>query len=89
MATLTYNFIPDQTVYHVSLEEGVREGVVKTVNASINATTTTLKYDIKFDGVSAVETIEGETDLYATLGDAQAGSAGGGALEAYQALLTA
>jgi hypothetical protein len=89
MATATYTFIPNQQIFHVSLEDGIREGIVKTVNLSINGTSTVITYSIKFENEAAVKQIVGEDQLYATLGDAGVGSAGGGALEAYQALLVA
>lgn len=38
----------NQTVYHVSLNEGVREGVVRSSQVNINPTSTTITYDVAY-----------------------------------------
>lgn len=86
MAEKTYvsQFSPDQTVYHVALTTGIREGIIDKIQV-LDDEATTIMYYVMFPGAAKSTPIS--TSLYDELGDAQAGSIGGGALEAYQLLL--
>lgn len=87
MAEKTYvsPFSPDQVVYHVSLTNGIRKGVVDKIQV-VDDLAVQMVYFVLFDGQTKATPIT--ADLYDVLGDASAGSLGGGALEAYQVLLT-
>lgn len=86
MAEKTYvsPFSPDQTVYHVSLSNGIRKGVVDKIQV-VDDEAVQMVYFVVFTGQTKATPIT--SDLYDELGDAKAGSLGGGALEAYQDLL--
>lgn len=87
MAEKTYvsPFSPDQTVYHVSLPNGIRKGVVDKIQV-VDDEAVQMVYFVIFDGQTKATPVT--SDLYDQLGDAHAGSLGGGALEAYQVMLT-
>lgn len=78
------DFSPNDIVYHVT-ESGIKEGSVSTIQVHDNAVETIITYHVRYTGQS--NTVPVTTGLYADLGSAQAGSTGGGALEAYQTLL--
>lgn len=86
MAEKTYvaAFSPDQTVYHVALATGIRVGLVDKIQV-LDDEATTIIYYVTFPGATRATPIT--ADLYEDLGNAQAGSLGGGALEAYQLML--
>lgn len=88
MAEKTYvsAFSPDQVVFHVALATGIREGVVDKIQV-LDDESTTIVYFVIFAGATRSTPIT--SDLFDVLGDAQAGSLGGGALEAYQIMLEA
>lgn len=88
MAEKTYvsSFSPDQVVYHVSLTNGIREGVVDKIQV-VDDESTQIIYFVMFNGQTRATPIS--ANLYAELGSASAGSLGGGALEAYEEMLTA
>lgn len=82
--TYTAQFSPEQVVYHVALATGIRKGVVEKIQV-LDDEATVIVYYVTFPGSTRSTPIT--LDLYAELGDAQAGSLGGGALEAYQLML--
>lgn len=86
MAEKTYvsQFSPDQVVWHVALTTGIRKGVVDKIQV-LDDEATTFIYYVMFTGATRATPIS--ADLFADLGDAHAGSIGGGALEAYQVML--
>lgn len=88
MAEKTYvsSFSPDQTVYHVSLTYGIRKGVVDKIQV-VDDESTQIMYFVIFQGQTKATPVS--SDLYDELGSASAGSLGGGALEAYEDMLTA
>lgn len=75
---------PGDLVYHVT-ENGILEGSVVTIQIHDNAAETITTYHVRY--VGQANTVPVTSGLYADLGSAQAGSTGGGALEAYQTLL--
>lgn len=86
MAEKTYvsSFSPEQVVYHVSLVNGIRQGVVDKIQV-VDDESTLIVYFVIFAGSTKASPVS--ADLYAELGSATAGSLGGGALEAYEDML--
>lgn len=84
--TYTSSFSPEQVVYHVSLTYGIRKGVVDKIQV-VDDDNTVIMYFVVFGTDTKATPIPG--DLWAALGNAQSGSLGGGALEAYQVMLLA
>lgn len=82
--TYTSSFSPDQTVYHVSLSNGIRKGVIDKIQL-VDDTAVNIIYFVVFTGETKATPIS--SDLWPVLGSAQAGSLGGGALEAYEQML--
>lgn len=82
--TYTSPFSPDQLVYHVSLTNGIRKGTIDKIQV-VDDVTVQMVYFVIFTGQTKATPIT--ADLYADLGSAQAGSLGGGALEAYETML--
>jgi len=78
MATLNYDFVPDDEVWHVTADQGIKKGTIVSVEANITTTTTVVTYHVRYDGdVGTTAIID---DLYTLLSDA---------LTAYETLLTA
>ncbi len=86
MATVTYNFTTGQTVWHITEDCGIKEGVVRVVNIEIISGTTTITYTVQYSGETDT-VVANEADLYATL--ESGGSPDTGALAAYKAQLEA
>lgn len=84
--TYTSSFSPDQLVYHVSLEHGIRKGTVDKIQV-VDDEATTIIYFVVFPTETKATPIS--SDLWAALGSAQLGTPGGGALEAYETMLLA
>ena len=86
MATVTYNFLPGSTVWHITDDCGIKEATVEIVDARIVEAagspplSTVLTYSIQYDGENGTVEVEGEDKLFALLTDA---------LTAYQAILEA
>ena len=83
--TYTALFTPTQIVYHASLESGIRKGVVQTVQV-VDNDIAVINYFVLFDGTQTPVAVQ--SNLYEALGSAKVGTAGGGALEGYELLLT-
>lgn len=86
LKTYTSSFSPEQVVYHVSLSNGIRKGVVDKIQV-VDDESVKIIYFVVFVGDTKATPVS--SDLWAGLGSAQAGSMGGGALEAYQTMLLA
>lgn len=84
--TYTSSFSPDQVVYHVSLEHGIRKGVVDKIQV-VDDEAVKIVYFIVFNQDTKATPVT--DNVWAALGSAQAGSLGGGALEAYETILLA
>lgn len=84
--TYTSSFSPDQVVYHVSLDHGIRKGVVDKIQVVDDEATKIIYFVVFFSETKATPI---SSDLWAALGSAQLGTPGGGALEAYQIMLEA
>jgi hypothetical protein len=86
MATIIYNFIPDDTVWHLTDDCGVKEATVKITDARVieaagsPAIDTALTYHIQYVGEIGTAEVEGETKLFADVTSA---------LAAYQTILEA
>ena len=86
MATITYTFVPESTVWHITDDCGIKEAVVKVVEARVvevagsPSISTVLTYSIQYDGEGGTVNVEGETKLFADLASA---------LAAYQVILEA
>jgi len=86
VATITYAFIPESTVWHLTDDCGVKEAVVKVVEARVvegagsPPISTTLTYSIRYDGEGGTVDVEGETKLFVDVASA---------LAAYQVILEA
>lgn len=84
MATITYSFLPGDTVWHITDDCGIKEAVVKVVRPFVievdgsPSHETTLRYDIQYVEDIGTTTVEGEDRLFALLSDA---------LTAYQTIL--
>ena len=76
MPTITVAYDVNQTVYAVSLNDGVREGIVRSSTVEINATSTTITYDIAYTlptiGCSGSSTEVEQDDLFADIDTALA-----------------
>lgn len=81
------DFSPNDIVYHVGEDFGIRKATVITIEIDAISTETTTVYHIRYFG--GQNTTPVTENLYSDLGDARAGSLGGGALEAYQNILEA
>lgn len=88
MATKNYtsSFSPAQVVFHVSLQYGIRKGVVDKIQVVDNSNAV-ITYFIIFGTDTKATPVT--SDVWAALGNASEGSMGGGALEAYQTMLLA
>lgn len=75
---------PGDVVYHVTTS-GILQGSVVTIQIHDNAAETIVTYHVRY--VGQTNTIPVTSGLYSDLGSAQAGSTGGGALEAYETIL--
>lgn len=84
--TYTSSFSPDQLVYHVSLEHGIRKGTVDKIQVVDDEATKIIYFVVFFSETKATPV---SSDLWAALGSAQVGTPGGGALEAYETMLLA
>ena len=83
---ITIDFSPNDTVFHVTEQQGIREGTVVHVQVVDNSSETIITYYVRYTGQTNTTPVT--TGLYADLGSAQVGTAGGGALEAYETILT-
>lgn len=84
--TYTSSFSPDQVVYHVSLDHGIRKGTVDKIQVVDDEATKIIYFVVFFSETKATPIT---ADLWAALGSAQVGTAGGGALAAYETMLLA
>lgn len=84
--TYTSSFSPEQVVYHVSLSNGIRKGVVDKIQV-VDDEAVKIIYFVVFGTDTKATPIAG--DLYDELGSAQVFTTGGGALEAYELMLLA
>lgn len=84
--TYTSSFSPNQTVYHVSLSHGIRTGIVDKIQV-VDDEAVKIIYFVVFG--TETKSTPVDSDLWATLGSAQVGTAGGGALGAYETMLLA
>jgi hypothetical protein len=57
----------NQTVFHVSLTHGVREGVVRSAAVEITPTATNITYDIAFKIATSGSTEALEADLFSEI----------------------
>jgi hypothetical protein len=80
MTTITYQFDVGQTVWHVSLNDGVREGVVKTLEIKqvFPAIAPTIRYTSQFINAANGSVTDDEANFYADIDSA---------LNAYKILL--
>lgn len=73
---ITGNFSVNDIVYHVDLDDGVREGVVRSQSIEINPTSTNITYDIGYTlptiGCSGSSSDAAEADLWSDIDDALA-----------------
>lgn len=65
MATVTYDFTPNQDV-HVITDCGIQKGLVIQVRINALVTETTVDYDIRLDGEMGTTAFK-EKDVFATL----------------------
>jgi len=75
MATITYQYIPDQSVYAITSSAldcpiAIRSGIVLRVRLEILAAANKIKYDIQITGEAGTTEFL-EADVFATLSDAQ------------------
>lgn len=82
--TYTSSFSPDQNVFHVSLSNGIRKGVIDKIQVVDDAAVKIIYFVVFAGETKATPIVDG---LWAALGSAKVGSTGGGALEALQDLL--
>lgn len=81
-ATYPVDFCPNDVVYHVTEADGIKKATVVNIEIDASSTETMTVYHVRYTGDDFTTPVT--EDLYADLGDARAGSLGGGALEAYQ-----
>ena len=81
MATITYLYNVGQTVWHVSLNDGVREGVIKMLEIKqvFPAIAPTISYTAQFVNAANGSVVDVEATFYDNVDDA---------LAAYRVLLT-
>lgn len=84
--TYTSSFSPDQIVFHASLSNGIRKGVIDKIQV-VDDEAVKIVYFVVFGAdTKATPIVDG---LYDSLGSAKVGTLGGGALEALEDLLLA
>ena len=64
MAAITTAHDVNDIVYHVSEDEGVRKGVVKTTDISITPLATTIEYAIQFTDATLGSVVALEPEVY-------------------------
>jgi hypothetical protein len=64
MATITYQYPINATVFHMDTNVGVNQAVVRAITANISQTGSTLAYDIAFSKSMLGSKIVDETTLY-------------------------
>lgn len=72
MATITYQFAIGQTVYYMSEDVGVRDGVVMDIMVDIQPAVTTISYDVAFVTARYGSITTPEPTLFALADDAWA-----------------
>lgn len=80
MATITYQFIVGQVIWHITDDCGIKQATVIVVEAEV-ITSTTLTYTLQYTGEDTTVKVVGEDNLYADL--VSGGSPETGALAAY------
>lgn len=64
MSTVTYNYPPGSSVYHVTEFYGIRPGVVKTIDITLKVAIETIKYTIALSDARDGIVEANEPDLF-------------------------